>query len=167
MNLILCGMMGAGKTTVATKIAETTGRDLYDTDSIIVEKYGQISDIFERFGEKYFRDLETEVVKELSQKDNAVISTGGGLVLKGENVRLLKQNGQIVFLRARLKTLLNRLKADTTRPLLQGADEGLEQRLKRLLSERTPIYERVADYIVDVDEKAVEETVSEVLNFQS
>ena len=85
MNLILCGMMGAGKTTIGIKIAEITGRRWYDTDELIVDKYGKIADIFEYYGEPHFRKLETEIVKELAQKDGLVISTGGGLVLKKEN----------------------------------------------------------------------------------
>ena len=100
MNIVLCGMMGAGKTTIGIKIAEITGKRWYDTDGVIVDKYGKISDIFEYYGEPHFRKLETEVVKELSQKDELVISTGGGLVLKKENNELLQQNGKIIFLRA-------------------------------------------------------------------
>ena len=81
MNLILCGMMGAGKTTIGIKIAELTGRRWYDTDGVIVDKHGQISDIFEYYGEAHFRKLETETVRELVKMDNLVLSTGGGLVL--------------------------------------------------------------------------------------
>lgn len=91
MNLILCGMMGAGKTTVGVKIAEATGRRWYDTDQMIVDRYGDISDIFEYYGEEYFRKLESGIVKELSEKDNLIISTGGGLVLKRENNELLAE----------------------------------------------------------------------------
>ena len=98
MNLILCGMMGAGKTTVGIKIAETVGLRWYDTDDVIVENHGKISDIFKRYGEEYFRKLETETVAKLSKKDGLVISVGGGLVLKEENVELLKRNGKIVYL---------------------------------------------------------------------
>ena len=119
MNLILCGMMGAGKTTIGIKIAEYTGRRWYDTDGVIVDRHGKIADIFEYYGETHFRKLETEIVKELSQKDNLVISTGGGLVLKNENNALLKENGKIVFLRASIETLAERLHVDGTRPLLQ------------------------------------------------
>ena len=82
MNVVLCGMMGAGKTTVGIQIAELTGRRWYDTDGVIVDKYGKISDIFEYYGEAHFRKLETEIVKQFSTQDNLVISTGGGLVLK-------------------------------------------------------------------------------------
>ena len=149
MNVILCGMMGAGKTTIGIKIAERTGRRWYDTDGVIVDKYGKISDIFEYYGEAHFRRLETEIVRELAMKDELVISTGGGLVLKNENNELLKKNGKIVFLRASLDTLAKRLRVDGTRPLLQTSTENIRDRLARLMKERAPIYEHVADYIVE------------------
>lgn len=163
MNLILCGMMGSGKTTVGVKIAELTDRRWYDTDALIVEKYGNISDIFARYGEGYFRELETNVVKKLSEQDGLVISTGGGLVLKQENNALLQKTGKIIFLRASIGTLLGRLQADNTRPLLQGSSESLQERLERLMAERGPIYERVADYVVDVDDQTPEEIARKIV----
>ncbi len=163
MNLILCGMMGAGKTTIGVKIAELTGKRWYDTDGLIVDKHGKISDIFEYYGEAHFRKLETEIVKELAQKDDLVISTGGGLVLKKENNELLQKNGKIIFLRASLETLAKRLKVDGERPLLQASTENIRDRLSRLLKERSPVYEHVADYIVDVDGKTPERIAEEVV----
>ena len=164
MNLILCGMMGAGKTTIGIKIAELTGRRWYDTDGLIVDKHGKISDIFEYYGEAHFRKLETEIVKELVKKDGLVISTGGGLVLKSENNALLQENGKIVFLRATLETLAQRLKVDGERPLLQTSTESIRDRLERLMQERAPVYEHVADYIVDVDGKTPEEIAKEIVS---
>ena len=163
MNLILCGMMGSGKTTIGITIADRTQLRWYDTDELIVDKYGKISDIFEYYGEAHFRKLETEIVRDLAQKDNLVISTGGGLVLKKENNELLQKNGKIIFLRAKLETLACRLKVDGTRPLLQTSTETLRDRLARLLQERTPVYELVADYIVDVDGKTPEEIAMEII----
>lgn len=164
MNLILCGMMGAGKTTIGIKIAELTGRRWYDTDGLIVDKYGKISDIFEYYGEAHFRKLETDLVKELSKQDNLVISTGGGLVLKNENNELLKQNGKIIFLRATLDTLSVRLQVDKDRPLLHTAAENIQDRLAKLMKERAPVYEHVADYIVEVDNKTPEEIAKEIIS---
>ncbi len=163
MNVILCGMMGAGKTTIGIKISERTGRRWYDTDGMIVDRHGKISDIFEYYGEEYFRKIETEIVKELSGQDNLVISTGGGLVLKSENDKILQENGKIVFLRASLDTLAERLKVDGTRPLLQTSTETIRDRLARLLEERLPVYESVADYIVDVDGKTPEKIAEEII----
>ena len=163
MNLILCGMMGAGKTTIGIKIAELTGRRWYDTDGVIVDKHGKISDIFEYYGEAHFRKLETETVRELVKMDNLVLSTGGGLVLKSENNALLKANGEIVFLRASFETLSKRLIVDGTRPLLQTSTESISDRLEKLMKERAPIYEHVADYVVDVDGKTPEELAREIV----
>ena len=167
MNLILCGMMGAGKTTIGIKIAELTGRRWYDTDGLIIDKYGKISDIFEYYGEAHFRKLETEIVKDLAKKDDLIISTGGGLVLKKENNALLQENGKIVFLRASLDTLAKRLKVDGNRPLLQTSTESIRDRLSRLMAERSPIYEHVSDYIVDVDGKTPEEIAKEIVALTS
>lgn len=164
MNLILCGMMGAGKTTVGVKIAEMTGRRWYDTDQMIVDRHGNISDIFEYYGEEYFRRLESDIVKELAAKDDLVISTGGGLVLKRENGELLRENGRIVFLRASLETLVKRLKVYDNRPLLQKDSGVIADKLAELLRARMPVYEHVADFIVDVDGKSIEETASAAID---
>ncbi len=163
MNVILCGMMGAGKTTIGVKIAERTSLRWYDTDVMITDKHGKIADIFEYYGEEYFRQLETNIVKELSGQDGLVISTGGGLVLKEENNKLLQANGKIVFLRATLETLAARLNLDATRPLLKSETENIYDRLKKLLKERMPVYESVADFIVDVDGKTPDEVADEII----
>ena len=163
MNIVLCGMMGAGKTSVGVKIAETTGRRWYDTDQMIIDRYGNISDIFEYYGEEYFRKLESGIVKELSKEENLIISTGGGLVLKRENNELLQQNGKIVFLRASLDTLVKRLKVYDNRPLLQADSGVIADKLAELLRVRMPVYEHVADFIVDVDGKSVEESAAAVI----
>ena len=163
MNLVLCGMMGAGKTSVGVKIAELTGLRWYDTDRMIEHRHGKISDIFEYYGEAYFRKLETELVKELAVRDGLVISTGGGLVLKLENNELLQEKGKIVFLRAELDTLEKRLRIDDSRPLLHGDASPVYQKLEKLLKERTPVYESAADYSVSVEGKTVEQLAREVI----
>ena len=163
MVLVLYGMMGVGKTTVGRKIAELLGYGWYDTDDLIVNQYGQISEIFEYYGEQYFRRLETDIIKELFNRDGVIISTGGGLVLEKENAEFLKDKGIMVFLRANVETLTDRLKADTGRPLLQGSAENLQTKLSKLLEQRTPIYELVSDFVVDVDGKTVEEIACEII----
>lgn len=164
MNVILCGMMGCGKSTVGESLAERLGRAYCDTDALIVERHGRIADIFEKHGEAYFRHLETETVRELVQRDDLVIATGGGLVLKQENVTLLKGSGKVVFLRAKVETLVKLLQADRERPLLQNAN-SLRERLENLLKDRAPIYEEAADFIVDVDEKTPEEIAGEIIKW--
>ncbi len=162
MNIVLCGMMGVGKSTVGIRVAGLTRRKWVDTDILIENRYGKIPDIFEYYGEAHFRALETELVSELAKEDGLVISTGGGLVLKPENNELLKRNGKLFFLRASFETLLTRVRADETRPLLKDTGKTAE-RLGQLLAERTPVYELVADFIVDTDGKTAEETAREVV----
>ena len=99
----------------------------------------------------------------LSQKDELVISTGGGFFTREKPAKLLKENGKILFLRAKLETLKSRLEGDETRPLLQGG-EPLTQKLNRLISTRYPVYEGISDFVVDVDEKSVDEIVDEIIS---
>lgn len=160
MNIILCGMMGVGKSTVGIKVAELTKRRWVDTDVLITNRYGKINDIFEYYGEEYFRQLESEIVNEISQKDEQIISTGGGLVLKWENADLLKRNGKIIFLNASLETLLTRVQGEE-RPLLRHT--GAREKLLELLAERTPVYSHVADYVIETDGKSAEEVAAEVV----
>ncbi len=162
MNIVLCGMMGCGKSTLGKRLAEDTGRTFVDTDAVIVSRFGAINDIFETHGEKYFRDLERGVVKELAKEDGLVIATGGGLVVCKRNVNHLKKKGRMVYLRANVETLVERLRADSERPLLKDAS-SLEERLQSMLKRRVPIYERVADITVDVDGKTPEEIEAEIL----
>lgn len=163
MNIVLCGMMGAGKTTVGIQLALLSDRCWMDTDNLIAKDYGEIATIFERYGEEYFRKLETKTVEELVQEENLVVSVGGGLVLNEKNVALLKENGKIFYLRASVETLTERLKADTTRPLLQTNGESLTDKLTKILEERAPIYERVADFTIDVDGKAPGQIALEII----
>lgn len=163
MILTLCGMMGAGKTTVGQALAKAMECECLDTDKVIEEKYGKITDIFACHGEAYFRGLETQTVGALIEKDGRILSVGGGLVLQEQNVKMLKKVGKIVYLRAQKETLVKRLRADTTRPLLQG--EKIEKRIEDLLRARQSIYEQVADITVDVDNKTPEEIANEILAF--
>ena len=162
MNIVLCGMMGCGKTTVGGALAARLGWDFVDTDRLIEEKHGKIADIFAQKGEAYFRALETEVAASLADGGaDRVVSIGGGMALKAENVRLLKQGGRIVYLQASKKTLLGRLLGDTSRPLLVGQD--LSARLDELLAVRSSAYERASDLAVCVDEKTPASIADEII----
>ena len=161
MNIVLCGMMGAGKTVVGKMLANTLGWRWVDTDEMITAQYGAIPEIFERQGETCFRDLETQTVKTLTQKDRLVISTGGGIVLREENITLLKENGIIIYLRAQKETLVKRLQGDENRPLLKT--DNVNEKIDELLQARERIYEGVADVVVDTDEKTPKAIAEEIL----
>lgn len=160
MNIILAGMPASGKTTVSALLGAALGRKVIDTDALIVEEHGEITQIFARYGEKYFRDLETEAVKKASSAENAVISTGGGCFLRENNALLFKRSGRIIYLKTSLKTLVSRTVGDTTRPLLAG---GAEERIEKLLAERRTVYESCADYTVTTDGKTAEEVAAEIV----
>jgi shikimate kinase len=158
-NIILIGFMGSGKTSLGRRLAERLSYGFRDTDQLLEKKAGDtINRIFAVHGEEYFRNLETDLLKELLPGiDQTVLSTGGGLPLREQNTKLLKEMGYVVYLKASRQTTLQRLKGDTTRPLLQG--EEVEQKVDRMLSVRTPIYERAAHKIIATDDKSIEEIV--------
>ncbi len=160
MNIVLCGMMGAGKTSVGIRIADLTGMRWYDTDDLITEKYGKISSIFEFYGEERFREMESEIVRKISEEDGTVISTGGGCVLRPENSAALKKYGKIVFLKVDIDVLFERTgHTSDDRPLLKNTTFA---KMKELLDYRTPIYESCADFTVDTNGKSIDEVAREV-----
>ncbi|WP_433743112.1 shikimate kinase [Falsibacillus pallidus] len=161
-NLIyLVGYMGAGKTTVGERLANMWDETVYDTDKMIIEKEDcSIHDIFNRHGEDYFRDLETEILKEASVL-NGVITTGGGMVLREKNRKLMKSTGTVIFLECNPTVIFSRLKGDTERPLLQNKNE-IE--FSRLYEKRKPYYEDSAHMIIDTSNLTIGEVVSEINN---
>lgn len=159
MNVVLCGMMGCGKTSVAAAYSALYGVTAVDTDAVIVGRFGEINAIFKEHGEQYFRDIETEVCRQTAQRDGVIISLGGGCVLRAENVFALKRTGKIFYLRTRAETLIKRLKGDSSRPLLAG---GLEERVNKILSDRASVYESAADFIIDTDGLTPEEIAKRI-----
>ena len=140
--------MGAGKTTIGRLIAKQLGMTFYDSDQEIERKTGvKIPLIFELEGEVGFRKRESVVLDELCQLKNVVIATGGGAVLMPENRQILKDNGQVIYLRGNVHDLWLRTRHDKSRPLLQGGN--MKQKLEKLYMERDPIYTHLADYIVN------------------
>ena len=147
-NIVLCGFMGSGKSTVGKLQAEKMGRRLIDTDAYIVKKENMpISRIFAEKGEEYFRACETQVCKELSLLSGCIISTGGGTLLREENAAEIKKNGIVFLLDVDADAVLSRIGNDTSRPLLQREDK--ETAVKTLMSQRIPLYNRAADYVVN------------------
>ena len=163
MNIVLCGMMGAGKTTIGIRLSELTGMRWYDTDDLIVDKYGRIADIFEYYGEGRFRQIETEIVHRVASEDNCVISTGGGCVLRPENSAAFKEGGgKIVYLKVDLEVLFARTgHTGDERPLLKNTTF---EKMRALLEQRTPIYESCADYTVDTNGKGIDEVAREIVS---
>ena len=142
-NLVLIGMPSCGKTTIGKAIAEQLGKEFIDSDDEIVKKQGMpIPEIFGKFGEKYFRNIETEVIAELSLKQSSVIATGGGAVLNKRNVDLLKENGLVIFLDRPLEKLIT----TDDRPLSSN-----RELLTKRYNERYDIYCSLADIIVNSD----------------
>ena len=120
-NVFLIGFMGSGKSTIASYLAENYGMEIIDMDQLIVEREGMaIPDIFAQKGELYFRDVETNLLIQMQGEQNKVVSCGGGVVLRDENVQEMKKSGQVVLLNAKPETILERVKDDDNRPLLRG-----------------------------------------------
>ncbi|MBE9591894.1 MAG: shikimate kinase, partial [Proteobacteria bacterium] len=141
-NIVITGFMGTGKSVVAKELARKLKMEFIDTDRIIEERQGtSIADIFTRYGEKYFRAQENKLVKELSQKENIVIATGGGTLLSSDNARILSQRGQIICLYADSQTVYNRVVRKNNRPLLKGIN--ILNEINRLLEERKKIYDNI------------------------
>ena len=150
-NLILIGFMGAGKTTVGKLLAQEKGLHFVDTDDrIAAEQKQSIPDIFSEYGEPYFRDLETDLLRRMQEDTrHSVISVGGGMPDREENQRLLRALGCVIYLTAEKETILGRVKSDGSRPMLNGED--LEQRVERLMRERENSYRRTAHLCIRTD----------------
>ena len=159
-NIVLIGFMGSGKTTVGKAIAKECNMEFLDTDAYIEQQAGKtIKEIFEEDGEAYFRKLETTVLEQLNATVNhTVFSTGGGMPLRIENARLLKEIGKVYYLTAANQVIYERVKGDTNRPLLQGEDPY--GKICRLMKERGPLYEAAADVVIDTNSNDLEEVCS-------
>ena len=146
-NIVLIGMPGAGKTTIGRKLSKPLGRPELDADDKVVEQTGRtIKDLFQE-GEDVFREAETEAVKTLAAMDGIIISCGGGVVKRPENMAYLQETGKIFFLNRDLAAIAGSVDK-VTRPLLNSA----EDRLTQLYRERMPLYLKYADYTIPVDE---------------
>ena len=120
-NIFLIGFMGAGKSTIARNLQKELGMELVEMDERIVKEQGMsINDIFKTKGEDGFRDIESQLVIDLGKQDKAIVSCGGGVVIRPENVKNMKKSGKIIYLTAKPETILDRVKDSTQRPLLNG-----------------------------------------------
>jgi shikimate kinase len=161
-SIALIGMMGTGKSVVGKALEQKTGLPRFDTDEIISSKSKMpINEIFSTHGEGHFRDLETETLRSMSLEEPAIIVTGGGIVVRGENVDLLRQLGTVVWLDADQATLRMRIRRLSDRPLLQTANP--EATLSELLAAREPLYRKAADLRVDISQKNPQEIAELIL----
>ena len=152
-NIVIVGMPASGKSTIAKELSKIIGLKAFDTDELIVNKYGDISEIFAKYGEEHFRNIETEIIKEVSKLGGVIISTGGGAVLRKENVNALKQNGTFYFLNRPLEELL----PTDDRPLANN-----KEKIIKLYNQRINIYKAVADLTVNVTNNP-QTAISEIL----
>jgi shikimate kinase len=160
-NIVLTGFMGTGKTAVGKELSQLLGLKLIDVDTEIEQSEQMtINEIFKQSGEPRFRERETAMIKKISSKKNIIISTGGGAVLKQENMDLLRNTGVIVCLMATPKTILNRTSNSDDRPLLKV--ENPFAKITELLTFRRPFYEK-ADIMIDTENKTPLQIAEEII----
>jgi shikimate kinase len=163
MNVVLIGYRGTGKSTVGKAVAARLGRPIVSTDREIVRRAGSsIPDIVAAQGWDYFRDLESAVCQELAGQDNLVIDTGGGAILRQQNVDVFKRNGRLIWLTASVETIAARIGGDTQRPSLTGTRSHVEE-IRDVLTERTPKYQAAADLTIATDGRSIDELTTTIL----
>ena len=158
-NIILTGFMGSGKSTVGKTVAKRLNMNFVDMDDYIEQNEKMnISEIFNKYGEEYFRKCETEAAKILGNAENTVISCGGGTVMNSQNVEFLKRQGTVFYLNADITVLFSRISNDTSRPLAKNKDKIT---LATLLEKRKPVYLETCDVIIDANNK-VEDVAEQI-----
>lgn len=161
-NLFLIGFMGAGKSSVSQGLGRLLGRRVIEMDQCIAQREGMtIPEIFARKGEPYFRACETALLESFAQGDPRIVSCGGGVPMREENVAAMRRCGTVVLLTARPEVILDRVKEDHDRPLLEGHKDV--SYISSLMEQRRPKYEAAADITVDTSERTIEEVCREVL----
>lgn len=163
MNIVLIGYRGTGKSTVGQVLGERLGWEVVSTDAVIVARAKQsIPDIVKDHGWDYFRELESQVCKDVSAQDHLIIDTGGGAVLRPENVAALKTNGRLFWLTAEVRTIQARIGRDTERPSLTGTKSFVDE-IADVLTERRPAYQAAADHVIPTDGQPVHAVVDAIL----
>ena len=161
-NIVLIGFMGAGKSTVSEYLSTTFDMDIIEMDQVIAEQEEMsIPDIFATYGEEYFRDLETNLLVEMQSKKNTIISCGGGVALRENNVIEMKKNGRVVLLTASPEIIYERVKDDKDRPNLKGRKNV--QGISELMEQRREKYEAAADIVINTDHKTILQICEELI----
>jgi len=166
MNIVLIGFRGTGKSTVGKLLANRLKRDFIDTDEYIESTTGKtIKDIFEEEGEESFRKTEAETIAKLSRMDNKIISAGGGVVLRDENVKSLKSNGFLILLEATPEIIHDRIRQDekTTQQRPSLTNRNSFDEIKHLIDKRQPFYENAANYTINTSYVSCEDIVEEII----
>ena len=162
-NIVLIGFMGAGKSTIAGELKDKLEMDRVEMDQMIVEKQGMsISEIFDEYGEAYFRNLESNTLIELQKRKQTIVSCGGGVVMREENTDHMKKNGRVVLLTAKPETIYERVKDSDERPILNN-NMNVEF-ISGLMDKRKDRYEAVADITVATDGKNVTQICEEIIS---
>lgn len=165
-NIYLIGFMGCGKSTVSNYLHEEYKRKQIEMDEEIQREEGMsISQIFEQKGEAYFRALETKLLHRLREEENYVVSCGGGVPMREENVKEMKKNGKVILLLAKPETIYERVKDCHDRPLLEG-NMNVEY-IKGLMEQRNEKYQAAADVCVHTDEREISEICREIMEYVS
>ncbi|HIB87761.1 TPA: shikimate kinase [Candidatus Poribacteria bacterium] len=160
-NIVLIGFMGTGKTTVGQQISKELWMPMVDTDTMVeVDNQMIIGEIFDRYGEGYFRNLETAAVRKVSKFKSHVISTGGGVVLRFENLNLLQENGLLFCLRATPEEIFERIKDESRRPLLKDPDPP--NKIRQLLQARQAHYQHI-EHQIETTNLSIEEVTNQII----
>jgi shikimate kinase len=161
-NIFLVGPMGAGKSTIGRHIAQMLHLDFHDSDATIEKNTGaDIAWIFDVEGEEGFRVRERKIINKLTQKKGIVLATGGGVIAQDENRNCLSARGIVVYLKTSVEKQLDRTKKDKRRPLLQLSDP--KSKLVELSEIRDPLYDEIADYIIETDEQSAKVVASKII----
>lgn len=161
-NIFLVGPMGAGKSSIGRRLAKRLTREFIDCDHALEERTGvTITTIFELEGEAGFRERETKILSQLSNLNEVVIATGGGVVLKDQNRAILQNDGTVVYLQASVETQLKRTLHDKNRPLLEMGDR--RAKLISMAKIRNPLYEEVADITIKTDSQSISASIKQII----
>ncbi|MCM1258316.1 MAG: shikimate kinase [Roseburia sp.] len=160
-NIFLIGFMGTGKSTISKALKRMLHMECMEMDEMIEEKQGMpIPEIFEKYGENYFRDVESQLLRELREGEDVIVSCGGGVVVRPENIGYMKDSGKVVLLSATPETVYERVKHSTNRPILNG-NMNVEY-IGELMEKRREKYQAAADIVIATDGKTTEEICREI-----